>query len=191
MVTPVAANAAAIFTESFESPVVSGINYGNPASVFNAGAGLEANGGAFGYAAAPDGNQVAHIQNGGTVTLALTGLNATRSYTVSFLAAQRSNYGVLPVNVFFDGLQIGSFTPTSTAFTSVAPFTFTATGGTGSLVFAGITGAGDLNTAIDVVSVSAVPEPATWAMMMLGFGMVGYGLRSRRKAIVATKVSFA
>ena len=26
---------------------------------------------------------------------------------------------------------------------------------------------------------SAVPEPATWAMMMLGFGMVGYGLRRR------------
>lgn len=36
----------------------------------------------------------------------------------------------------------------------------------------------------------AVPEPATWAMMILGFGMVGYGLR-RRKAQVSTNVSFA
>jgi hypothetical protein len=35
----------------------------------------------------------------------------------------------------------------------------------------------------------AVPEPATWAMMMLGFGMVGFGLRYRRGA--KAKVSFA
>ena len=27
----------------------------------------------------------------------------------------------------------------------------------------------------------AVPEPATWAMMMLGFGTAGYSLRSRRR----------
>lgn len=30
----------------------------------------------------------------------------------------------------------------------------------------------------------AVPEPATWAMMILGMGMVGYGLRMRRKGLV-------
>ena len=32
--------------------------------------------------------------------------------------------------------------------------------------------------------VSAVPEPATWAMMLLGFGMVGFGLRSRKRPAV-------
>ncbi|KQS04035.1 hypothetical protein ASG11_07050 [Sphingomonas sp. Leaf357] len=35
---------------------------------------------------------------------------------------------------------------------------------------------------------SAVPEPATWAMMIGGFGMVGGALRSRRRK---TTVSFA
>ncbi len=29
---------------------------------------------------------------------------------------------------------------------------------------------------------SAVPEPATWAMMLIGFGAVGYSLRRRRSA---------
>ena len=35
---------------------------------------------------------------------------------------------------------------------------------------------------------AAVPEPATWAMMLVGFGMMGATLRYRRKS---TKVSFA
>jgi hypothetical protein len=35
-----------------------------------------------------------------------------------------------------------------------------------------------------------VPEPTTWALMILGFGLVGGALR-RRKAVVATRVSFA
>jgi hypothetical protein len=32
-------------------------------------------------------------------------------------------------------------------------------------------------------SISAVPEPATWAMMFLGFGAVGAAVRRRRKAV--------
>jgi hypothetical protein len=39
-------------------------------------------------------------------------------------------------------------------------------------------------------TVSAVPEPATWGMMIAGFGMIGFGLR-RRRSTVTTKVSFA
>jgi hypothetical protein len=36
-------------------------------------------------------------------------------------------------------------------------------------------------TGIDNVVLNAVPEPATWAMMLVGFGMVGHSMR-RRKA---------
>ena len=39
------------------------------------------------------------------------------------------------------------------------------------------------------LTVSAVPEPATWAMMILGMGAVGFAMRSRRAK--ATKVSYA
>jgi hypothetical protein len=38
------------------------------------------------------------------------------------------------------------------------------------------------------VTAGAIPEPATWAMMIGGFGMVGGAMRRRR---VSTKVSFA
>jgi hypothetical protein len=31
----------------------------------------------------------------------------------------------------------------------------------------------------------AVPEPATWAMMLLGFGAAGFMLRRRRAPILA------
>lgn len=34
-------------------------------------------------------------------------------------------------------------------------------------------------------AVAAVPEPATWGLMILGFGMVGTGLRQRRTLAVA------
>ena len=30
-----------------------------------------------------------------------------------------------------------------------------------------------------------VPEPATWAMMLMGFGAVGYAMRRRRKSLIA------
>jgi hypothetical protein len=37
---------------------------------------------------------------------------------------------------------------------------------------------------------AAVPEPSTWAMMLLGFGAVGFALR-RRKQVAATKLRTA
>ena len=41
---------------------------------------------------------------------------------------------------------------------------------------------------VNAFAPSAVPEPATWGMMILGLGMVGWGLRRRARS---TKVSFA
>jgi hypothetical protein len=41
------------------------------------------------------------------------------------------------------------------------------------------------NMGVDNVSVTAAPEPATWAMMLVGFGALGLALRRRRPALVA------
>ena len=36
-----------------------------------------------------------------------------------------------------------------------------------------------------------VPEPATWAMMLIGFGMIGFGLRRREKVTTRVRYSMA
>ena len=34
---------------------------------------------------------------------------------------------------------------------------------------------------VEAVTVGAIPEPATWLMMIVGFGMVGASIRSKRR----------
>lgn len=68
------------------------------------------------------------------------------------------------------------------------PYTyqFTATGTSTTLTFAGASGTA-FGAALDNVSVAAVPEAATWAMMITGFGLIGFSARRRRNL----RVSFA
>ena len=46
----------------------------------------------------------------------------------------------------------------------------------------GATGGPDTFKIINLRNPTGVPEPATWAMMLVGFGAVGFGLRRRRSA---------
>ncbi len=63
------------------------------------------------------------------------------------------------------------------------------TAGHHATVLLGAQQAGTLN-----VYFSAVPEPATWALIILGFGAIGYAMRrqrSRRRSTVHYRVSYA
>jgi hypothetical protein len=58
-----------------------------------------------------------------------------------------------------------------------------------SAVFSGATGFENTYTLDDLtvggtITVNGVPEPATWAMMLLGFGAIGASMRRRRSAAV-------
>lgn len=65
---------------------------------------------------------------------------------------------------------------------------FTALGN--GVTFTGITFASSSNSLeVDNLATSAVPEPASWAMMLAGFGMLGMGLRRRGKQSV--RVTYA
>ena len=67
--------------------------------------------------------------------------------------------------------------------------------GTGNiLTFSGLlnprrngTGNADVTGSLNIAAVAAVPEPATWAMFILGFGVLGAGLRRRNAQVSATK----
>jgi len=60
-------------------------------------------------------------------------------------------------------------------------FSFAGTGGLTSLtVFSG--GVDNVDAIVDNITVAdAVPEPSTWAMMLFGFGAVGYTMRRTRR----------
>lgn len=53
------------------------------------------------------------------------------------------------------------------------------------------TGGSLTQTSEVVVDTPAVPEPATWGMMILGIGAVGYAMRRRRVAFAATGAATA
>ncbi len=86
------------------------------------------------------------------------GTGATNNYPDVFIA----QIGAVSV---YDSTDFGSFSGVGVKNTG------TATAGTAAF------NAGSLS-----VPNGAVPEPATWAMMVIGFGAVGAGLRSRRSS---------
>lgn len=60
---------------------------------------------------------------------------------------------------------------------------FTASATNTTLTFVNTAGGPNEGVFLDAVSVMAVPEPATWAMLILGFGLVGGALRRRSQAV--------
>ena len=83
------------------------------------------------------------------------------------------------VNGYFQGGYADIFVPLNlVAGQNTLTFSYASTG------YAGPQGLGDEGWGLQDVSVSgvsAVPEPATWAMMIMGFGVVGSTLRSTRR----------
>lgn len=87
----------------------------------------------------------------------------------------------------------GAAGPSPTLFDLLIDYTIT--GGTGR--FVGATGSfvgqgtADVSVHPSIVSLSfgAVPEPASWAMMLLGFGGVGLAVRRRRKTVAIAQLA--
>jgi hypothetical protein len=130
---------------------------GSPAA-FSGNSGIIGNGSIWGFAAAPEGDQIAFIQSFGTaamVSLSVNGLTPGASYTARFRIAARPGYGANPVTLAYEGVALGTFTPGSTAFAAVTSAAFTASAASGTLTFTGNGSAADLDTALDLVTVAA------------------------------------
>lgn len=144
-------------------------------------AGINLNDGQNFAGSTPDGSYYAFLQssNGSTASISQDVMVVAGQYVVSWLAGGRTNFSG-PVNYTVSlGTQIysGSLTQAQPFTAFSAPVTLA--GGTYSLIFAANTASGDNSALIDRVSIDAVPEPAAWALMVSGFGLVGATMRRR------------
>ncbi len=114
---------------------------------------------------------------------------AGQTYSISFDLINRASGA--PTNSFtasFGGVQIFSVGAGSspTRWTVEDGFSGVATGAQTALVFTYRHDPSfyDLDN-VSVQGLAGVPEPATWMMLLLGFGMVGSVMRSRRRRVSA------
>ena len=113
---------------------------------FSGTAGVTGNGSAFSSVNpnAPQGNQVAFIQSGGSISQSID--LAAGTYAVSFEAAQRSG-SRQQFQVLVDGALVSKITPKRTTYTLYVTAAFTVTSGPHAITFQGLHRDGEDNTA--------------------------------------------
>jgi hypothetical protein len=133
----------------------------------------------------------------GHLTQSISGLTAGKAYKVTFSWAGAQQAG-FQGPTWAKGLTVslgnqsyvtselagpeGSFQPWRT---ETATFTAGSTTETLSFLARGLPGGQPPFVLLDGISLSAVPEPASWAMLLMGFGLVGAAARRRGKSVVA------
>ena len=130
------------------------------------------------------------VSSVGSITQALA-TTAGQNYLISFDLRNLSGGTPNFYEVLFGGSQLFTATNSSTfGYTNFAT-TAVASGASTNLVFNFRHDPSFFH--LDNVSVTpgrvtgAVPEPATWAMMLIGFGAIGVSLRRRRKVTATLK----
>jgi len=125
--------------------------------------------------------------NVSTLTQSLTTIAGT-SYLLSYrLTALGGGTQSLQASLFDGASTLATRVDAATAGLAFSTYTlaFTAGSSATTLAFAvSPAGSGDgdgIDVILDDVSVSAAPEPATWGMMIVGFGLAGAALRTRRR----------
>ncbi len=124
------------------------------------------------------------------ITSTALGLESGRTYELvfEFSGNQRNSTSDNFEVAVSDGLFFEAFGPISGTvedFTTITR-TFTATSTQDYfLSFSQTNSADNIGIVIDNVKVSLIPEPSTWIMMILGFGLVGLQLQRKRRTAQA------
>ena len=115
-----------------------------------------------------------------TVTLA-----AGQKYALSWVYGGRNAGGPQQLDVYFGGSLVGvDNSDGATASWTPNSVTFVAGSASETLTFTSVNVGGNpgYGNELTGVSLSAVPEPASWAFMLIGVAAIGAGLRHRRDA---------
>jgi hypothetical protein len=122
----------------------------------------------------------------GSVSQTVTGLTVGASYDLAYLYGGRSDGGPQILDVSFGGAPVTSNTGSFSVFTP-NNFRLVANATSETLTFASEVTAGSPSYGNEVtnVSLSAVPEPASWALMLIGVAGLGAVTRRRAKAALA------
>jgi hypothetical protein len=172
----------------YSGSLTAGVN-----AIFSGNSGLQTNSGAWGFAPSPDGLTAAFIQSNpgqpsagayasgymdpglnipGYFSISFSSLTAGDRYALTFDASGRPGYDGLP------------FTPIDSW--RAESFSFQATGASQTFTFAVSNVGSDHSVGIDNIALTTVPEPATWAMMLVGFAGLGFaGYRRNKVASIA------
>ena len=184
---PAAANAATIVSENFES--------GPGAFTLNGNVSLATGATYSGCCGTPNTTDNTFVAFGGgnapSGTLMSTTFNTVLGsiYTVNFdFGALGGGSEPLTFSVAGQNFTVNPVANNNIVFTA-GSFTFVGTGGVTSLdVVSG--GVDNVDAIVDNISIAgAVPEPAAWALMILGFGIVGGVLRRSRPQQMALRLS--
>jgi hypothetical protein len=115
-------------------------------------------------------------------------LNVTDAFDFGDTFSFFNNGVALASTGTFDSINYTNNADVAFAGTSYAKFSVLLSAGSYSLTgiaTASPQGQGGAFVQLASVPAAAVPEPATWGMMLVGFGVVGAGMR-RRKSVVVT-----
>lgn len=190
-ITP--ASAATIVNGSFESgPAVGGYTtlWGGDTSItgWTVGGSVDYIGS---YWQASDGSRSLDLAGSSLGSISQTfATNAGQAYRIFFDVSRNPDAGVVPragfINVGLGDVEILYGNPGTTRSNMLWEsrfYDFVADGPSTTLTFSADEGtsASYFGLALDNVSIAGVPEPATWAMMILGFGLIGGAMRRRTR----------
>jgi hypothetical protein len=127
---------------------------------------------------------------------AMTRIIGPGTYDLSFLYSPRPGVGFDSngILVELNGVELGQISATglsggSTAWSNIVMQTFTV-GSNATLRFSANGTSDSLGGYIDNITLAAVvPEPSTWALFILGFGLVGHSMRRRSQKVRVSKAA--
>lgn len=173
--------AGQVMVDDFDNPIATGYSF-SPANVRSGSLGLDS-----GVSAPPPGDLTNYETVLGGATATLTAPSALHAVSIFMGSPDDYNY------ITFEGGSVGLLTLSGANLFSPA----TAFGGDqsigrrvsydfGSDTFTSVVFGSNSNSfEFDNIAVAGVPEPATWAMMMVGVGIMGAALRRRPAQAVA------